>query len=314
MKKGFFTLCLLTASLLFVQGQEKVYVETVGPLLKDIAFDQGAPYSNNTPVVKGYNCPTGCVATAMAQIMAFYQYPKECHGSISYTTESLNIKVNKNLEGYKPDWENILPTYTTGNYTSKQGEAIADLMSACGAAVHMDYNWDGSGALSEDVPGAMSQYFGFDVNSDFVIKSDYTDAQYHEMLQNELRAGRPIYYSSTQQVGAGHAFVCDGFRVQEGYEKYPEYHFNWGWGGDANDWVRLNKLAAKITIAGEVLDISYNQKCILKLHPSNWTSIEETEAAYDSNAPIYDIFGRRVAEPVPGQIYIQNGKKFYVME
>ena len=250
----------------------------------------------------------------MAQIMAYYQYPKECHGSISYKTETLNITVEKNLEGYKPDWANILKTYKPGSYTGQQADAIADLMSACGAAVHMDYNWDGSGANSEDVPGAMSQYFGYDIKSDFVIKSDYTDAQYHEMLQNELRAGRPIYYSSTQQVGAGHAFVCDGFRIQEGYEKYPEYHFNWGWGGEANDWVRLNKLAAKITMSGEVLDISYNQKCILNLFPTNWQAVEQVEAGLDSNAPIYDIFGRRVTETIPGQIYIQNGKKFFVME
>ena len=285
----------------------------VGPILGDIAYDQGAPYNNETPVYKGHHCPTGCVATAMVQIMDFYKHPKVCHGSVSYKTATLNITISKNLEGYEPDWANILPAYQ-GDYTEAQGKAIADLMFAAGASVEMDYNEGGSGTQSMKVAPAMAGHFDYDEAAEFVSKSDYVDADWHNLLQSEINAGRPLYYSSTQQQGDGHAYVCDGYQIQEGYEKYPFYHFNWGWGGLANGWFRLNKLHAKITMDGDELDISYNQHTIIHLAPKGTLPIENVDnvTGVDGDAPMYDIYGRVVTEPQAGHLYIQNGYKIFV--
>jgi len=282
----------------------------VGPLLGDIAYDQGIPYNLETPVYKGFNCYTGCVATAMVQIMAYHQHPKECHGSISYKTATLNITISENLEGYKPDWNNILHRYD-GEYTPAQAQAIADLMYAAGVTVQMDYNIDGSGAMSNYVAPALASHFDFDMHVERVTKSDYVDTEWHALLQSEIDAGRPIYYSSSQQQGDGHAYVCDGYKLQAGYEKYPFYHFNWGWGGTADGWFRLNKLNAKITPDGDELDISYNQAAVIHIAPNGQLPIDHVRDI-NPDAPIYDILGREVSETLPRGIYIQNGYKILV--
>lgn len=283
----------------------------VGPLLADIAFDQGAPYSNETPIYKGYHCLTGCVATAMVQIMAYHQHPKVCSGSVSYKTSTLNITINKSLDGYKPDWQNILHQYKGSEYNEAQAQAIADLMYAAGVTVEMDYNIDGSGAFSENVGPALASHFDYDMDVERVLKSDFVDADWHALLQKELDAKRPMYYSSTQQEGPGHAYVCDGYQIKAGYEKYPYYHFNWGWGGDANGWFMLNKLNAKITQGGEELNISFNQAAVIHIAPTGTLPIENVYQV-NENAPIYDILGREVTETLPGHLYIQNGYKILV--
>lgn len=283
----------------------------VGPLLGNIAFDQDVPYNNETPVYKGYHCPTGCVATAMVQIMAYYKFPKECHGSVSYKTPTLNITINKDLEGYKPDWSNMLPVYAVGEYNDAQAKAVADLMYAAGVSVEMDYNSDGSGAFSDNVAQALASHFDYDMEVERKLRSEYTDTEWHNLLQSELNAGRPMYYSSTQQEGAGHAYVCDGYQIKAGYEKYPYYHFNWGWGGSANGWFQLSNLRTKITQDGEELDIRFNQAAIIHIAPKGTLPIDNVYNV-NENAPIYDILGREVTETLPGHLYIQNGYKIFV--
>ena len=282
----------------------------VGPLLGDIMYDQGAPYNNATPVYKGHHCPTGCVATAMVQIMAYHQFPKECKGSVSYKTETLNITINESLDGYKPDWANILHKYE-GEYTDAQAKAIADLMYKAGVTVHMDYDEGSSGAMSQMVPPALASHFGYDMQVERVLRSDFLDTEWHALLQSEIDAKRPIYYSSTQQQGSGHAYVCDGYQIKAGYEKYPYYHFNWGWGGTADGWYLLDKLKAKITIDGEELDIRFNQAAVVYIAPAGTLPIDNITNV-DENAPIYDLFGREVTETLPRHIYIQNGYKILV--
>ena len=122
--------------------------DSVGPLLGDIKFGQGDPFRGKTPIRNNQHCLAGCVAVAMAQIMTYYRHPEVCHGSISYKTETLNITVSLDLEGYRIDWDNILPNYLNG-YSSAQAEAVADLLYACGATTRMDYNLDGSGTKAE---------------------------------------------------------------------------------------------------------------------------------------------------------------------
>lgn len=276
--------------------------DSVGPLLGDIKFGQGDPFRGKTPIRNNQHCLAGCVAVAMAQIMTYYRHPEVCHGSISYKTETLNITVSLDLEGYRIDWDNILPNYLNG-YSSAQAEAVADLLYACGATTRMDYNLDGSGTNAEYVGDALVTFFGYSSDVESLARADYTDTQWYEILQSELKAGRPILMRSMQPSGAGHAYVMDGYYVQKGYEKYPYFHFNWGWEGKDDGWFLLNNLQA-----GDY-DLRSNQEIIRYIMPMNGSANEIVETdAFDT--AIYDLLGRRVATPVKGHIYLQGGKKF----
>ena len=276
--------------------------DSVGPLLGDIKFGQGDPFRGKTPIRNNQHCLAGCVAVAMAQIMTYYRHPEVCHGSIFYKTETLNITVSLDLEGYRIDWDNILPNYLNG-YSSAQAEAVADLLYACGATTRMDYNLDGSGTNAEYVGDALVTFFGYSSDVESLARADYTDTQWYEILQAELKAGRPILMRSMQPSGAGHAYVMDGYYVQKGYEKYPYFHFNWGWEGKDDGWFLLNNLQA-----GDY-DLRSNQEIIRYIMPMNGSANEIVETdAFDT--AIYDLLGRRVATPVKGHIYLQGGKKF----
>ena len=277
--------------------------DSVGPLLGDIMYGQGDPFRANAPVKNGQRCLAGCVAVAMAQIMVYHQHPKTpCHGSVKYKTETLNFTIDLDLEGYVFDWANILPNYMNG-YNATQASAVADLMYACGATTHMDFNLDGSGTNTDWVMNALMTHFDYDHSIAGAAKADYTDVAWNELLQSELNAERPMLMRSNPNQGAGHAYVLDGYKVQKGYEKYPFYHFNWGWEGYDNGWFMLANLQAGS------YDLRFNQAIIHHIAPKGSTPIDNVESDVQDNA-IYDLLGRRIAAPIPGHIYIQAGKKF----
>lgn len=281
--------------------QAKVVADSVGPILGDIMFDQSAPYNRQTPKYNNKQCLTGCVATAMAEIMTFHQHPKQCKpGSVDYTSTKNHIHVTYSFDNVSFDWSKILHTYITGsdrNYTEEEADEVAKLMAACGAAVEMDYGLDASGSVSKLVPNALVEYFDYNLNIKFEDKSDFlTDADFYQALKDEFKAGRPVYMSGASNDG-GHAYVMDGYLVYEGAEAYPLFHFNWGWNGVGNEWTTIQRS-------------EYNQTMsfIRYIYPNNASAVENTYGNVTIEG-IYDILGNRVAEMVPGNIYIVNGKK-----
>lgn len=287
-------------------------IDSVGPLLGDIEYDQGAPYNNMAPTGQGgQRCAAGCVAIAMAQIMTYYQHPKECKGAISYKTTTLNKTINIDMDGQGFDWDNILPTYKNdySNYTNEQAAAVAKLVYYCGASAHMDYGVGASGTNSDYVVNAMFAHFDYDANLQRISKADYTDMAWHEIMQTELKSQYPIYMSSQQQSGSGHAYVCDGYKIVKGMEKYPYYHMNWGWNGQLNGWFMLNRLRPGGENPEGFTDLSFTQSIIYKIRPNGKTPVENVKNS-DNDGIIYDILGRCVNEMKPGNIYINNGKKF----
>ena len=203
------------------------------PPLMDCLFSQGEPYNYQCPVnpQTGNLCVTGCVATAMAQIMYRHKWPLETADVIpDYSTPSLDIGLPE-VPITTIDWENIINDYNYyANYTSEQADAIATLMHLCGCSVQMDYA-ESSGASSENAANAFYHFFNYD--NYLVHRSWFSDEEWEEMLYGELKEGRPVYYSGHSSEG-GHAFVIDGY----GYEDLdaPYFHINWGWGGQENDY------------------------------------------------------------------------------
>ena len=238
----------------------------IDPLLGDIAWNQETPYNKMCPEYKGSKLSaTGCVATAMAQVMMYYKYPKELKADIpAYTTATNKLKVNAISEGEKYDWDNMLPTYTEGEYNTTQADAVAKLMFHCGAAVQMDYG-PSSGALVR--PEDMSTYFGYDADLlQKVYRSVYTLAEWKKILDRELEAKRPIIYGGFASNEDGHLFVCDG-SDGEGL-----YHINWGWSGYSDGYFDITLLDPDVrgTGAGTSAD-GYNRDCsvIIGIAPDN---------------------------------------------
>lgn len=237
----------------------------VSPLLGDIKWNQSEPYNNMCPKYDDTNLSaTGCVATAMAQVMMYWKYPNELKADINeYTTSTHNLTVAGETKGQKYDWENMLPSYYSGNYNQTQADAVAKLMLHCGKAVEMDYGEE-SGAIV--TPGHLAKYFGYD--SDLMLdlsRTCFTLAEWTAIIDKELQAKRPILYSGRTTEG-GHQFVCDGS------DGNGLYHINWGWGGYQDgyfDITILNPGQGGIG-AGNVTD-GYNRYCdmIIGIQPDN---------------------------------------------
>lgn len=213
----------------------------VAPLVTS-TWDQDAPYNNLCPT---YNdswygsgrCATGCVATAMAQVMYYHKWPQAATKAIpGYTTSSYNMHL-QSLPPVTFDWANMKDSYL-GNYTPTQATAVATLMKYCGYSVKMDYG-PSSGAYTDDVATALVDYYDYNPNTTrFVSRSSYTYAHWTDLIYHEVSHSRPVCYGGMSS-GGGHEFVCDGYKFEMGTDFF---HINWGWGGMSDNYFVLSAL------------------------------------------------------------------------
>lgn len=211
----------------------------VAPLLGNIEWDQTSPYNNMCPRYDSVHvAATGCVATAMAQVMAYYKYPKQLKADIPGYVNRWNgipmeIPTITQEEGIY-DWDNMLPKYNKeANATQQQKDAVAKLMYHCGAAVQMNYGPESAASVSAT---KLAKYFGYDADLMMDLnRSTFTLDKWMQIIDTELAAGRPVLYSGQASDG-GHQFICDG-KDGEGL-----YHINWGWSGSQNGYFDLSLL------------------------------------------------------------------------
>lgn len=218
-----------------------------------------APYNSMCPADSqspsaGYHAYVGCVATAMAQIMKYWNYPATGQGSNSYIHQKYGV-ISANFGNTTYDWDNMLNAYSNGNYNTDQGNAVATISFHCGVAVNMDYGGDveeGSGSNSDRVPSAISNYFRYS-SSAYVVNKPAAMSTWLTLLKESLDLGWPLLYSGTES-GApyGHAFVCDG------YNDNDMFHFNWGWGGSNDNYYLV-----------ENIDYTENAKIVLNFVPND---------------------------------------------
>ena len=190
----------------------------VGPLVQT-HWDQYPPYSNMCPT----GSFTGCVATAMAQLMKYWEWPHQGVGSHGYNHATYGY-LSANFGNTTYDWDNMWDVVYEDDPTAVQN-AVATLVYHCGIAVDMDYGPESSTAFTEDVPNALKTYFDYNPDDIQLSRaSDYGTNAWVAFVKSELDQGRPMVYRG-QGDGGGHAFICDG------YDAYNYLHFNWGWGG-----------------------------------------------------------------------------------
>ncbi len=208
---------------------------TIAPILGNVEWGQGTPYNNLCPTVGGERSVTGCVATAISQIMYVHKYPTKGTGSKTYTSESNNLKLSVNFGATTYDWNNMLPYYYN-NYNSTQANAVATLMYHVGVAADMDYDPDGSGAASSVALANLGTYFDYDKGIQTLPKDYMKEEDILNAIVADLEIGHPVYVSGATKNQEGHAFVCDGMQ-SDGY-----LHINWGWDGMSNGYFALSAL------------------------------------------------------------------------
>ena len=222
------------------------------PYLVQAKWDQSpAPYNSMCPADSqspnaGYHAYTGCVATAMAQIMHYWKSPAQGQGSNTYIHPKYGM-ITANFGNTTYDWDNMLNSYTAGSYNTEQANAVATICFHCGVAVNMDYGGDveeGSGAQTPAVPGAITNYFRYS-SSAYVVNKPTALSAWQNTLKEQLDLGWPILYSGTEaNAPYGHAFICDG------YNDNDMFHINWGWGGSNNNYFLIDDIEYSTNVRG----------------------------------------------------------------
>jgi hypothetical protein len=201
--------------------------KSVDPLVQ-CKWNQSYPYNvycPEDPNGPGGYVYSGCVATAMAQVMYYWRYPLQGTGSHTYYYPPYgNLTANFGATTYQ--WEGMQNTID-----HEFPGPNAELQYHCGVAVDMMYGPDGSGAYSTDVPPALINYFNYSPDCYFSWKDNHSNTEWVNMLKENIDNGWPMYYSGYSSAG-GHAFVCDGYQ-----EEY--FHFNFGWGGSSDGYYTL---------------------------------------------------------------------------
>ena len=242
----------------------------VQPLLKS-KWGQDYPYSKQTQYV------TGCVATAVAQVMYYHKWPAQGKGQESYKVTFDNTVRSADFTKSHYDWDNMLPDYNRRNVTTKQEDAVALLMNDVGIATNMQYTDRASSTQSYMAERALRNYFDYDAA--LVTRANEGVDNFIEIVKKELRNGFPLYISGDSKTGGGHAWVCDGFDEED------RFHMNFGWNGQANGYYSLATLS--VTSTGSEFNgaqHSFNLRLhVIAIHPNkpNTPKIDD-DIAYQS--------------------------------
>ena len=204
------------------RGGERAKVET----LMATEWGQGFPYNIKCPVINGQRTVTGCVATALAQVLNYNRWPKDYTSAVpAYTTWSEQIFMPQ-LEPIKFGWGTM------------DMQFLGNLMLYCGQALEMNYGVFESAADVSIIPDVLKTIFGYTGEPKFFSSENFTDEEWDNMMYAEMVGKRPVIFSGfgEQMTGySGHSFVIDGY--ESGH-----YHVNWGWDGDCNGMFLLTGL------------------------------------------------------------------------
>lgn len=250
----------------------------IAPLL-DTEWGQSSPYNKLCPRDGKDNTVTGCVATAMAQTMKYFNWPDTGEGEITYNSRIGRLTARFDKWDY--DWEHMLPTYY-GDEETAEWLPVARLMYLCGYSVQMNYSTSGSGAASYRIAPALGTYFKYDKGLRYLERDYFTLDQWESMIYDNLANVGPIIYDGQSYEG-GHSFVCDG------YDEDGFFHFNWGWEGLSDGYYILDALdpiAQGIGGSASGTGFNFMQDIVLGIKPdkdgsSSWSGTLVSESSLD---------------------------------
>ena len=251
-----------------------------GVLNKTANWGQESPYNLNCPQVtengKKYTAVTGCVATTMAILCRYYEWPEYGNGTVggySYTSEyRVKITVDAfSIDDHHYDYSLMPLTYNL-TATSSQKNAVAQLMFDLGAAIQCEYNYNaGTGAVGEDIPGVLYEHFGYSGEAKVIYRYTCSDAEFLRPIKAEIDAGHVVPYGGVDSSDGGHQFLCDG------YDSRDYIHINWGWDGQLNGYFTL-----KLNIPSDSTFDEY-QSIAVGVVP------DKTSSSKNNGGPIYFI-------------------------
>lgn len=236
-------------------NNEEAFEKTIEPLIKT-KWGQGAPYNY---LLFDDKMPTGCVATAMAQIMYYHQHPQKSEDIPAYTDSYGNEKPGLTACEFK--WEDMQLVYDD---SADNGEEVSRLMLYCGQAVKMDYDHSGSGSNSFLASQALQEYFGYSNKIRYIQSIEFDKKVWQNTIYDELAEKRPVLFSGyNQQHYEGHAFICDGY-------KEGGFHFNLGYEGSYDDlYVAIDEVKFST-----LLDFSYFNGAVIGIEPAKLKEVD----------------------------------------
>ena len=244
----------------------------IPPLIKT-KWNQGSPtasgyiYNTLCPLIDGKHAYTGCVATTAAQVMFYYQHPKNMTKEVPGYQNDL-ADTSNGLPAITFNWDKMKTIYNSSDVGTESEEAVSQLMLYCGYAGQMKYGLDGSAAGLHIMAKGMADYFDYDPNTyKSVDRSTYSVEKWDELMYNELAQKRPILYNG-QRPGA-HSFICDG------YDGNGYYHFNWGWGGNYDGYFKLQASNPYTGDGTQRIGYCMNQFAIIGLQPNTGQNFDD---------------------------------------
>ena len=194
---------------------------SIEPLIKT-KWGQGRPYNLQCPIEGENNCVTGCVATALAQVMYYHKWPASNSEQIpSYYTSTVGTLEALPTTTFK--WDLMKNKYKY-DATGDSVDAVAELMRYCGQINEMNYTNNGSSAFIHC--DRLVTLFDYSNNMQNLNRSSFTNKQWEDIIYNDLANNLPVLYEGRNNNG-GHQFICDGF------DGNGLFHINWGWGHES---------------------------------------------------------------------------------
>lgn len=280
---------------------------TVDPLLK-AAWSQDEPYNRRCPKVydpgmaemgmgsDSIPSVTGCVATAIAEVCHYHQYPSTGKGIVDYETARGHYV--QDMTKLHFDYSKMLNEYIDGQYTDEQGDAVAELMLGCGMAVEMNYLIGASGSTEDKAYAGLPKHLGFSRGL-LLYHHDYLPVrEWDDLIYNELAAGRPVLYYGANEFNQGHAWVCDGYDSAEGL-----FHFDFGWAGGGNGWFSPSLIDPSPWNTGYGnLRFVFGQSMIVGVEPPKGEDIQRPLLRYDEGFSV-----EAATMALPGKISVNSG-------
>ena len=277
------------------------------PVLMTCRWNQGDPYNLQTPsyietkedgsTVTHDHSATGCVATAMAQVMYYWKWPKTACKTIPQYSSNWNQQ--RTLGPLSPvtfKWDDMTDTYNSGS-SQKAKDAVAELMKYVGYSIQMGYG-PSSGAASVNCGRALRDYYGYAQTTQFVIHDNYTYPEWEDLIYGELALGRPVLMAGDNyERTGGHQWVCDG------YDGNGLFHMNWGWGGMSDGFFLLTVMKPDAQgIGGSTASDGYSMghNIYIGLEPPGRTPPETGDD--ESGEPAFAITGLSVEKEADGYL------------
>ena len=236
----------------------------VTPNFLPTKWGQSTPFNYLCPEINGTKTLSGCVATAMCQIMYYYQYPSQGVGNGYYTLGTTGTaRYPEEVNGvYK--WDLMKPKYSGVTTTDEEKLAVATLLKDAGVASHMHYDVENSGTLSNYAALAFVNNFGYDANTiQYMQKKFYSKEEWDSIIYEELAAKRPILAGGYDSEDGGHAFVFSGV------DEDGRIYVNWGWNGNADGFYEITALKPRYTSRPDLtLDFSLDNDIIYGIQPA----------------------------------------------